>query len=113
MTAFFRRLRARLRYRHVTDDLRQELGVHRGMAEDALRESCESPDVVRRHAARQLGNVTLARASARDVWIAPWLDSVRQDVTYAVRSLRQSPGFAVTALVTLMFGVGVNTTLFS
>jgi hypothetical protein len=41
---------------------------------------------------RALGNVTLAREDARAVWIAPWLESVYQDIRYAVRSLRRQPG---------------------
>ncbi len=65
MVGFLRRLRARLRYRHFNTELKDELDAHRAMAEDDLRASGEAPDDVQRQAARQLGNVTLARESAR------------------------------------------------
>jgi hypothetical protein len=54
-----------------------------------------------------------AREAAHGVWIAPWFESVWQDVRYGARSLRRSPGFTVTALLTLTLGVAVNMTLFS
>ena len=41
------------------------------------------------------------------------LDVLRQDVTYALRSLRRAPAFALTALLTLALGIGANTAVYS
>jgi predicted permease len=71
MMAFFRRLRARIRYRHFDAELRQELDVHRAMAEDDFRARGAAPDEARYLAARRLGNTLAAREAAHGVWIAP------------------------------------------
>jgi predicted permease len=111
--AWFRRLRARLRHRNFDDELRREIEVHRAMKEEELRDAGWSPDEARAQAARSMGNVTLSREDARQVWIGRWLESVGQDVRYGLRSLRRTPGFTIAALLTLTLGIGLNISFFS
>ena len=66
-----------------------------------------------RHASRRvMGNITLAREDARAVWIAPWLDGVRQDAAYRVRSLRRNPRFAAAVILVCALGIGATTAVF-
>jgi predicted permease len=111
--SWLRRLRARIKYRDFDADLREELELHRAMKETELLESGASATDARRGASRALGNITLAREAARGVWLAPWLETLGQDTRYALRSLRKSPGFALAAILTLGFGIGLNVSVFT
>lgn len=113
MLAFLRRLRARIRYRQFDADLKEELDVHRAMTEDAWRETGRDPADARRLAARALGNTTLAREHARGVWLTPALESLWQDIVYAIRALRRSPGFTLPALAVLVVTMGMTTSLYA
>ena len=83
------------------------------MKQEELEARGVDPPEARLAARRTLGNPTRAPEDARAVRIRPWLESVRQDVVYVVRSLRRQPGFASAVLLTLALGIDANTAIFS
>lgn len=113
MANLLQRLRARLRNRRFEDDLREELRLHEALKRQELESAGMSADDARAAARRALGNVTLMREDARRVWISPWLESVTQDVRYALRTLRRQPLHSFVAIAVLVFGIGLPVTLFN
>ena len=87
---FLRRLLYLLRNRRMEAEFAEELETHRLLAQQ--RELQAGAADAAAASRRAMGNVTLAREDARAQWIAPWLDSVWQDGTYALRGFRRGAG---------------------
>ncbi len=76
--------------------LEEELRFHREMAGGAA-----------------FGSMAMALEDSRAVWGFGWLGSVMQDVRYALRGVRKSPGFALAVVGTIGAALGLNTTVFT
>ena len=113
MATFLRRLSAWIRHRRLQDDIAAEIAFHRAARQDALERDGLSPSDADAASRRAMGNVTLAAEDARAVWLAPWLESVGQDLSYAVRTLLREPGFSLLAIGALTAGIGLNMSLFT
>lgn len=99
--------------RRADTELAREIDAHIAERVDELVDEGWSEADATAQARREFGNRTLQIERSREVWIAPWLSSVWQDLRYAARSMARQPGFAVSVIGILAFGIGPVTALFS
>ena len=104
---------ALLQRRKLDADLDEELRAHIDLAvEENVKRGMNAQDA-RRVALREFGGMTQMKEAYRVQRGLPRLEEAVRAVRYAIRQLRKSPGFAMTAILTLALGIGAATSVFS
>src|SRR5262245_2816196 len=98
-----------MKQRDESDRLREELEEHLAMQIDDNIRAGMPPGEARRQARIKLGSVDSVAETYRDAQRLPVIDTLTQDLRYVFRQLRKAPAFALTAILTLAIGIGVNT----
>ena len=110
--AIFRRLANLFRRSQVDREIDDELQAHIALRIDDNLAAGMSPAEARRDALLRFGNrtTTKERVTAADASLT--VESLARNLRYAFRQLRRSPGFALTAILTLALGIGANVVVF-
>jgi predicted permease len=107
------RFRALLSGRRLDEDFDAELRAHLVLLTDENIRRGMAPDEAARQAHLRLGGVAQLEERHRDDRSLPLIETTRQDVRYAIRTLRKNPAYAIVAIATLAIGIGAGTTVYS
>src|SRR4030095_5436413 len=109
----FQRLWNVFRRSRLDDDLRQEIETHLALIECEEQARGLNVQQAQARARSRFGNTLAHRARAVDAVLSAWLDTCQQDVRIAARQLTHRPGFALSVMLLLALGIGVNAGIFT
>ena len=111
LSRFMRKLSLLLGRGKFRRELDEEMAFHRAETEKELIAEGMSPDAARYAAMRQLGNARRVHDESHQV-VGFRIETVLQDVRFALRQMKRNPGFALTAILILGLGMGVSIAIF-
>jgi hypothetical protein len=102
-----------LERRRMDRELADEMAEHIRERAEELMENGHPSEEATRMARRQFGNPALHQENSRDAWGWSGVQEFARDLRFGCRLLAKSPGFAITAFLTLAIGIGAGTAVFT
>lgn len=112
ISRFFRKIGMLLRREKFDSELEEEMSYHREQKEKELREAGADPAMAHHAVALEFGNTTRLKEQSHEV-VGFRFETVWQDLHFALRQLKRSPAFTLTAVLMLALGIGASVAIFA